>query len=112
MESATHMLGMCPLLAGVMPVAGDCEPELLLARARERVARLDSGDGVLVLTDMYGSTPSNIASSLADGDRVKVISGVNLPMLVRVMNYPELSLADLAVKAETGGRDGIFHCLS
>ncbi|CAK0770012.1 hypothetical protein CCP3SC15_4060003 [Gammaproteobacteria bacterium] len=70
---------------------------------------LDQGDGVLVLTDMYGSTPSNIACRL-DSEKVRIVAGVNLPMLIRVLNYSYLSLEDLTNKAISGGRDGIIHC--
>ena len=51
---------------------------------------LDQGDGVLVLTDLYGSTPSNIATRLLDTHNVLVISGTNVPMLMRILNYPDL----------------------
>lgn len=108
LNTATHMLGMCPLMVASLAVSPDCEPETMVNKGRELVRTLNHGDGVLVLTDMYGSTPSNIAGHLADDERVTVVCGVNLPMLVRVMNYPRLSLPDLADKAESGGRDGIF----
>lgn len=110
-ETATHMLGMCPLMAEVLPVTNDCDPDAMVRRGRQLVEELDQGDGVLVLTDMYGSTPSNIAARLADNRQVLVVSGLNLPMLVRVMNYPALSVSELAAKAESGGRDGIFYCV-
>jgi PTS system ascorbate-specific IIA component len=80
------------------------------AAAARAVAALDDGDGVLVLTDMYGSTPSNVASSLGREDRVVVVAGLNLPMLVRVLNYPEDSLSALAEKAVSGGNRGILIC--
>ncbi|OZB83772.1 MAG: PTS fructose transporter subunit IIA, partial [Halothiobacillus sp. 13-55-253] len=70
---------------------------------------LDQGDGVLVLTDMYGSTPSNIAHRLKEKNRVHVISGVNLPMVVRAMNYPQLNLADMTERVASGGREGIIE---
>lgn len=108
LDTATHMLGMCPLMVSSLPVLPDCDPEDMVRRSRELVRELDHGDGVLVLSDMYGSTPSNIAARLAAYGQVMVVCGVNLPMLVRVMNYPRLSLPDLADKAESGGRDGIF----
>lgn len=108
MQTATHTLGMCPLMAEVLPVLADCEPETMVGLARGLAAKLNQGDGVLVLTDMYGSTPSNIAGRLAGDHGIMIVCGVNLPMLIRVMNYPNLSLAELAVKAESGGRDGIF----
>ena len=108
LETATHMLDMCPIMVEVLPVMPDSDPDTLLGEARRLVTKLDQGQGVLVLTDMYGSTPSNFATQLADGERVMVITGINLPMLIRVVNYPNMSLPDLARKAETGGLEGVF----
>ena len=79
-------------------------------QAQGMVQELDRGDGVLVLTDMYGSTPSNIAAGLQKEGKVSVVAGINLPMLIRVLNYPFLDLAALAEKALSGGRDGILPC--
>ncbi|RUM94396.1 MAG: PTS fructose transporter subunit IIA, partial [Thiothrix sp.] len=80
------------------------------ALAEIMCTRLNEDKGVLVLTDMYGSTPSNIANRLIRRPEVSVVSGVNLPMLIRVMNYPKLSLPELINKALTGGHDGILLC--
>ena len=74
-----------------------------------RVRALDSGDGVLVLTDVYGATPSNLAEKLpALGLDLHRVSGLNLPMLLRVLNYPEQPLLELAQTAASGGRSGIL----
>jgi PTS system ascorbate-specific IIA component len=104
------MLGGCPLRAEVLPVALEADIEALRALADQRADVLDDGDGVLVLTDLYGSTPSNIAASLASRGAVRIVSGLNLPMLVRVLNYPAEDLAGLADKAVTGGNRGILLC--
>lgn len=108
-ETATDMLERSPLPVAELPVHQDDDPIDLLNRARKRIAELDQGDGVLILTDMYGSTPSNIAHRLKDRDKVRVLSGVNLPMLVRAMNYPQLVLADMVERVAAGGRDGIIE---
>lgn len=108
LETATDMLERVPMPADQLPVMQDEDPIDLLNRARRRVAELDQGQGVLVLTDMYGSTPSNIAHRLKDKERVRVISGVNLPMVVRAMNYPHLPLEDMAERVATGGKEGII----
>jgi PTS system mannose-specific IIA component len=63
---------------------------------------------VLVLTDLCGSTPANIACRLTQFDDVMVVAGLNLPMLIRVLNYPELSLAEMAERAVDGGRQGVM----
>ena len=109
-DTAVHLLAGCPLRVTVMPVSGNCDPDRLRQDAREKIEDLDDGDGVLVLTDMYGSTPSNVAQSLLAGKRVAMVAGINLPMLVRVLNYPDLTLEELTEKAVSGGRDGVFAC--
>ncbi len=106
--SATLMLGDCPLQASLLSVERDSEPEQLTADVREQIARLDEGDGVLILSDLYGSTPDNVAKHAAADANAQVVSGVNLPMLIRVLNYPELPLNEMAAKAVSGGKDGIF----
>lgn len=108
-DAAISVLGHCPLPVKTLPVSFDCEPEELIAKAREIISSLDQGQGVLVLTDMYGSTPSNIACSLSNST-VKVVAGVNLPMLVRIMNYPQLDLTLLTEKAISGGHEGVLPC--
>lgn len=107
-KSATAMLGLRPLPIETLDVNGDQEPEAVLADAKHKVESLEHSDGVLVLTDMFGSTPSNVAVQLAMAGQVAVVAGVNLPMLVRVLNYPRLSLAELTAKALSGGREGIL----
>ncbi|MGM0476386.1 MAG: PTS sugar transporter subunit IIA [Pseudomonadota bacterium] len=109
LDTARTMLGPPPLATEVLPVPQDCDPERITAEARERRARVDGGNGVLVLTDMYGSTPSNIAHRLLDDGDSRVVAGVNLPMLVRVFNYATLDLSPLADKAVSGGHDGIVQ---
>ena len=80
----------------------------MLRDAKQAAEKLDSGDGVLVLTDMYGATPSNIACRLRKLHDVRVVAGLNLPMLIRVLNYPGLDLDELMHKALSGGRDGVL----
>lgn len=111
LETAVSMLGSRPLPAGVISVAPSADPETVLAQAKGQIHRLDQGEGVIVLTDMFGATPSNIASALrGDSGQIVVIAGVNLPMLVRLLNYPGLTLSQLADKAVSGGQEGIFKC--
>ncbi|HSS65854.1 MAG TPA: PTS fructose transporter subunit IIA [Gammaproteobacteria bacterium] len=110
LETAANIFGKCPLRVEVLPAARDCDTDVLRNRVKQKVEQLDDGNGVLVLLDIYGSTPSNVACSVVDEDRVRVISGLNLPMLVRIFNYPTLALPELAKKAVSGGKDGIFVC--
>ena len=108
--TARSMLGRLPLETAWLPVSQSGDPDDLLTLATEYHRKLDTGDGVLVLTDMYGSTPSNIATRLLQYPKTQVIAGINLPMLVRVLNYPQLRLHELVNKAISGGHDGIVLC--
>jgi PTS system ascorbate-specific IIA component len=85
------------------------DPVALLPQARELIRQLDDGDGVLVLTDMYGATPSNIACRLFEPGKVEGVAGVSMPMLVRALNYCTSPLATVVEKALSGGREGIVH---
>ncbi len=108
-EVTTGTLGSLPLPTRVMDIPRDCDPEREKQRAQALIDELDQGDGVLLLTDLYGATPSNIASSLMDGEhQLTLVSGLNLAMLLRVMNYAEDALPELAEKALSGGHGGIF----
>jgi len=108
--AAVNTLGFCPLSAELLSVPLDCDPQKIIDVARDTIKMLDTGDGVLVLTDIYGSTPSNIACNLLTENKIRVISGINLPMLIRVFNYPTLELDELVLKAVSGGKEGIMAC--
>ena len=106
-RAAGHMLGKP--LQGVyqLKVTAQDQPEALLVRARELIGRLDEGQGVLIMADMFGATPGNITARLLAAGKVEGISGANLPMLVRALTYRESSLAVVLDKAMSGGRDGV-----
>ncbi len=106
-DAATSVLGNCPLPFEILPVSQNCDPEERLQKAQQYLEKLDQSDGILVITDIFGSTPSNIATKLAS-DSVKIVTGVNLPMLIRIMNYPNLSLENLANKAVNAGQTGVI----
>jgi len=108
LETAGYMLDELPTRARSLNVDSNRDPDELDARARELIATLDDGDGVLVLTDLVGSTPGNVASRLASEADVRVVAGLNLPMLIKVMNYATLALDELAIKAINGGKQGIL----
>ena len=106
--TARHILGRVALEVDAFSIPPGSDVEIALSTAAARVRALDSGEGVLVLADVYGATPSNVAARLAPlGLNVRRVAGLNLPMLLRVLNYPEQSLAELALTAEHGGRAGI-----
>jgi PTS system ascorbate-specific IIA component len=106
---ASHVLGKRPLRVRQVGITVHDDPDAILPQAQELVRQLDEGDGVLVLTDMLGATPSNIAARLAVPGKVEVVAGVNLPMLVRALTYRAQPLAAVAGKAISGGREGVLH---
>jgi PTS system ascorbate-specific IIA component len=108
--TARHILGRIPLALEAQAIPPGSDVEAVLRDAAARVRRLDNGEGVLVLTDVYGATPSNVARRLTElGLDVRRVSGLNLPMLLRTLNYPEQALAELAQTAANGGRAGIVE---
>ena len=106
---ASHVFGGLQPRLQQFGVAVQDDPGRLLPQVREIIEGLDDGSGVLVLTDMYGATPSNIACRLIEPGRVECISGVNLPMLVRAITYRNDPLEAVAEKALSGGHDGVVH---
>jgi mannose PTS system EIIA component len=106
--TARHILGRISLPLDTLAVPPGTDADVALSDTATRVRALDRGDGVLVLTDVYGATPSNVAERLHSiGLSVRRVSGLNLPMLLRVLNYPEQSLDELTQTAASGGRSGI-----
>jgi PTS system ascorbate-specific IIA component len=108
-HAASHVLGKRPLRVRQVGVTVHDDPEAILPQAKEFVRQLDDGDGVLVLTDIYGATPGNIAMRLLERGRVEGVSGVSLPMLVRALTYRTEPLAAVVEKALSGGREGVVH---
>jgi PTS system ascorbate-specific IIA component len=90
-------------------VAAQEDPLDLMPMAQELLRRVDSGSGVLILTDMWGATPSNVAVKLLLPGRVEGVTGVSLPMLLRAITYRNKDMETLVTKAVSGGRDGVIH---
>ena len=110
-QTATKMFGHCPLEVKTIEVLDDSNPDQLKAEAARLVEQLDSGDGVLVLADMYGSTPGNVATSMYQENKINVLAGINLPMLARIFNYSsQLDLTGITDAAITGGQKSIVEC--
>lgn len=107
LETSRALLQSWPLRIHCLDVPLDEDTELLLGRANQEVADLDEGEGVLVLTDAYGATPSNLACLLTRTAHASVVAGLSLPMLLRVLNYSSEDLQSLTEKAADGGRQGI-----
>ncbi len=106
---ASHVMGGRPPQLKQLGVGVHDDPSLLLPQAQEMVRELDQGQGVLVLSDIYGATPCNLASKLLLPGRVEGISGVNLPMLVRAIAYRHEPLEVLLEKAISGAVGGVVH---
>lgn len=106
---ASHVMGKRPLYLRQLGVTVHDDPEAILPQAQDLIRFLDTGKGVLVLTDIFGATPSNIACKLLEAGRVEGIAGVNLPMLIRALSYREkLSLPELIHKSLSGGIEGVL----
>jgi mannose PTS system EIIA component len=108
-KAVTHVLGTRPPQFETLSVLASDDPLNLLPAARERVRSLDTGEGVLIFSDIYGATPCNLAGKLLVPGRVEVIAGVNLPMLVRAFTYRVKGMDTLIKKAISGGCDGVLH---
>jgi mannose PTS system EIIA component len=108
-HSASHVLGKRPHQIQHVGVAMRDDPDAILPRARELLNQVDTGDGVLVLTDMLGATPSNIATRLLAPGRVEGLAGANLPMLIRALTYRDEPLAAVVEKAMSGGYEGVVN---
>ena len=106
--TATSVFGRNPFRVEILSVDNYDQPNDVKELAEKYVNFLDNGNGVLVLTDIVGTTPSNIASSI-DYKNIKIVAGLNLSMILNVFNYPNDSLNDLSVKAIEGGTDGISN---
>ncbi|MEX3582899.1 MAG: PTS sugar transporter subunit IIA [Burkholderia sp.] len=108
-ECISHIYGGLPARIGTIDVLADNDPAQVMACAHSEIARLREENGVLVLTDMYGATPANIAGPLAKLDGVRVLAGVNLPMLVRSVCYRTTPIDTLVEKALAGSTKGIHE---
>jgi mannose PTS system EIIA component len=106
---ANHVLGdKAPRLMELSITTKD-DPDVAEERARKLIQQLDVGDGVLMLCDICGATPCNIATRLVVPGRVECLAGVNLPMLVRALTYRNEPLGIVAEKALNGARDGVIR---
>lgn len=85
----------------------DTEPDQVCDDIEQRLSQLDTKQGILFLTDIYGSSPSNIAMRLAEKHHAHMVSGVNLPMVIRLLNYRDELEDKLVEKALSGAKKGI-----
>lgn len=102
-----HVFGKIPAHIKTLSVLAADDPERKFAEGRELIEQLDTGKGVLVLVDVFGATPCNIARRLCQIEHVRGVAGLNLPMLLRVVSSTKKSLPELAKLAIEGGRECI-----
>ena len=103
-----HIFGRMPAQLAALDVIPDEDPEQALQAARELLKRINDGTGAIVLTDLFGATPARIASRLAEPDRIVVIAGVNLPLLVKALTYRRGPLPEVSAKLLEGVRETIM----
>jgi PTS system mannose-specific IIA component len=108
-DCVSHVLGKIPSNLKVLSVFAGDDPQQKLVEGQVLIKQLDTGGGVLILSDVYGATPSNIGRQLCHAERVLGVAGLNLPMLLRVVSYPDTSLPELAKAALDGGRGCITY---
>jgi PTS system mannose-specific IIA component len=104
-----HIFGRLPSQLAALDVIPDEDPEAACRAARDLMARINDGSGVVVLTDLFGATPSRIAASLAESLRVVVVAGVSLPMLVKALNSRRLPLEEVAAVLLSSARNAVVE---
>ena len=105
----THVLGKRPEGIASMQVAGTDSPRELMPSAQRMINALDEGDGVLIITDIFGASPSNLACKMLVPGRVEAVAGANVPMLVRAITYRTRGMETLLERVVSGGCEGVFH---
>ena len=111
-QCALHVFPECDATVAAIDVQPNLSPDETLATARialEQLGHLPQITGVLVLADIFGATPSNVAQKLVDGVRSRLITGVNLPMLLRTVSYRHEPLEALVSRAVVGGTQGVMQ---
>ncbi|RIX48229.1 MAG: PTS fructose transporter subunit IIA [Rhodocyclales bacterium GT-UBC] len=108
-QNACHVLNKRPALLNQLGVAAQDDPLDLLPLARNMLQMVDDGDGVLILTDIFGASPANLALKLLEPGRIEGLAGANLPMLLRALTYRDKGMEVLLTRARDGGRDGVFN---
>lgn len=107
-DAIKSIMGCCPIRTKLISIPNQGDYSQIEQQASVELTELDTGQGVLILTDVIGSTPSNLAHRIKNNNS-EIISGINLPMLLRIMNYPLLPLLQLVRKAVNGGKEGVIH---
>ncbi|MBA4740027.1 MAG: PTS fructose transporter subunit IIA [Burkholderiales bacterium] len=108
-DCAKHVIGDPLKNITAVGINGSGSIEAMTEKAAEAISNVDDGSGIIVLTDMYGGSPSNITKKLLESDNVYGISGVNLPMLIRVLTYQDRDIKTLIKKGLSGGSEGVMQ---
>ena len=109
-ECATHVLGQSPPNLSTLDFRGHADPDEWQHILRARISGLDQDNGVLVMADMYGATPCNTLCRVLAPGHVEGVTGVNLPMLLKALNYRDtMPLLPLVERIVNGGRNSINH---
>ena len=108
-QCVCHVMNRRPAQLMQLGISGQDDPLDALPLARRLVELVDSGSGVLILTDILGATPANTAAKLLEPGRIEGVTGVNVPMLLRVITYRERSIEVLVKKAVAGACEGVVH---
>jgi PTS system ascorbate-specific IIA component len=105
---ARHVYPDCGRQLAALDVEPGMAPEQVVEQARAALAALGTEEA-LILTDVFGATPCNAARDVADGTKVRVVAGVNVPMLWRTLCYAAVPLDDLVARAIAGGSQGVMQ---
>ena len=108
-QCVSHVMNRRPAQLMQLGISGQDDPLDVLPLARRLVELVDSGSGVLILTDILGATPANTAAKLLEPGRIEGVTGVNVPMLLRVITYRERAMEVLVKKAVAGACEGVVH---
>ena len=108
-QNVCHVLNKRPQYIAQLGVAAQDDPLDVLPLAKLLLNEVDGGEGVVIMTDIYGATPANLAMKLLQPGHVEGVTGVNLPMLMRALTYREKGMETMITKAVSGGRDGILN---
>jgi mannose PTS system EIIA component len=108
-QCMTHLLGKKPDAVTSLQVTGTDDARSLLPSAQRLVRAVDAGEGVLVITDIFGSTPSNLACKLLIPGQVEGVAGANVPMLLRAVTYRTRGMDVMLKRVVSGGCEGVFH---
>ena len=111
-QCACHVLNRRPPQILQLGISGQDDPLDALPLARQMLQLVDTGEGVLIMSDIYGATPANLAMKLLEPGRIEGLAGVNLPMLLRALTYRDKDMATLVSRATAGGRDGVLNMLN